>query len=58
MLLENHFLEEDQNIKRFLLGREEKWMGALGAGKVWANSLLWVRDEDTNMNNTPRPNSV
>lgn len=33
-------------------------MGALGAGKVWANSLLWVRDEDTNMNNTPRPNSV
>lgn len=51
VLLENHFLEEDQNRKRFLLGKEKKWTGALGAVKVWANSLLWVGAEDTTMNN-------
>lgn len=57
MVLENHFLE-DKIQKDSFGGRGKKWAGALEAGKVWANSLFWFREEDTTMNNTPLLNSV
>lgn len=39
------FLEENQTSKKFLSGKEKKWLRPLGAGKMWANSSLWVREE-------------
>lgn len=49
------FLRRKSKNRKIPFGEKEEMDGGPRAGKVWANSLLWVRDENTTMNSQHPP---